>query len=149
MIFPRKFRPVCQYVIRNKKPQGIKIFDRKLWQQSGVVYARKYKKKVVYIGVTDGRLSRRIGRHLRLISTSMHATAPRYRKWAEGKRITILAYKIRPVKLLRRQVDVHRAIEAALIKEFKRPKAKDWLSIEHEGDGTWLITICLTSGNPR
>ena len=79
--------------MRNKKPQHVKILDQKLWQQSGVVYARKYRNKIVYIGSTDRRLSLRIGAHLSLISTSMHATAPRYRKWAEGKRITILAYK--------------------------------------------------------
>ena len=126
MIFPRSFRPVCQYVMRNKKPQHIKILNQKLWQQSGVVYARTYRKKVVYIGVTDGRLSRRLGAHLNGISTSMRATAPRYRKWAEGKRITILAYKPPPVKLLGQKMDMHRAIEAALIAKFERPGEPDW-----------------------
>jgi hypothetical protein len=66
--------------MKNKKPQDIKILDQTLWQKSGVVYARTYRNKVVYIGSTDGRLSRRIGAHLNGISTSMHATAPRYRK---------------------------------------------------------------------
>jgi hypothetical protein len=76
MRFPRKFRPVCQYVIRDKKPQDIKILDQTLWQKSGVVYARTYRNKVVYIGSTDGRLSRRMGTHL-------NRPAPKYRDWAE------------------------------------------------------------------
>ena len=126
MLFPQEFRPVCQYVMRDHKPQDIKILDEQLWRQLGVVYARVYHDKVVYIGVTDGRLSRRIGAHLRGISSSLHGTAPRYRKWAEGKQITIVAYKPAPVDILGRKIQVHRAIEAALIGEFQRPGEADW-----------------------
>lgn len=112
--------------MRDKKPQRVKVLYRKLWQQSGVVYARTYQNKVVYIGVTDGVLSKRINRHLRGIPRSMAGTAPRYRKRAEGKQITILSYKPPPVKLLGLKMQMHRAIEAALIKKFGRPGKEDW-----------------------
>jgi hypothetical protein len=69
---------------------------------------------------------RRIGAHLNGISTSMRATAPRYREWAEDKRITIMAYSPEPVLILNRKIPVHRAIEAALIIKFRRPGESDW-----------------------
>ena len=124
--FPEEFRPVCRYDMRDKKPQNIEVLDIDLWQQSGVVYARVYDGKVVYIGMTDGRLSTRLNAHLRGISTSTIGTAPRYREWAEGKQITIVAYSPPPIEILGRTIQVHRAIEAALIKEFRRPGEKDW-----------------------
>jgi hypothetical protein len=123
---PEEFRPVYQYVMRQGKPQDMKILDELLWQSSGVVYARIYEGKVVYIGSTDGRLSSRIGRHVRDISTSMNGTAPRFREWAEGKQITIVAYQPPAVKLLGRSMLVHRAVEVALIAEFARPEEADW-----------------------
>ena len=126
MPFPAEFRPVYRYLMRQFKRQDCEILDEELWRQSGVVYARVHQRKVVYIGSTDGSLSNRIARHIRGIATSMHGTAPRYRKWAEGKQITIAAYKPPPVKLLNRQMEVHRAIEAALIEEFQRVGEPDW-----------------------
>jgi hypothetical protein len=51
---------------------------------------------------------------------------PRYRAWAEGKQITIVAYSPPPVEILGRKIPVHRAIEAALIAEFRRPEDPDW-----------------------
>jgi hypothetical protein len=126
MAFPEEFRPVCQYVMRDQRPQDVKILDEDLWQKWGVVYARVYCEKVVYIGVTDGQLSRRIGAHLNGIAGSMRGTAPRYRAWAEGKQITIVAYNPPAVEILGRKIQVHRAIEAALIGEFRRPEEHDW-----------------------
>lgn len=125
-MFPQEFRPVYAYVMKDRVPQHGKILDAELWKSRGVVYARQYRDKIVYIGCTDDLLSTRTSAHLRLIPTSMRATAPRYREWAEGKHIVIVAYQPPPVKLLGRQVRVHRAIEAALIEEFGRPGAIDW-----------------------
>ena len=73
---------------------------------------------------TDRRLSRRIQAHLRGISKSEQSTPVKYRQWAEGKRITIVAYKPPPVELLGRVIPIHRAVEAALIEEI-RPKPID------------------------
>jgi hypothetical protein len=125
-VLPKTFRPVYRYVMKNHRPQEEKLLDEKLWHQSGVVYARIYRGKIVYIGVTDKVLSGRIGAHLRGIGKSKQKGAKRYRKWAEGKRITIFAYTPAPVKLLDREIKIHRAVEAALIEEFRRPHAKDW-----------------------
>ena len=75
--------------------------------------ARTYRNKVVYIGSTDRALSERIRQHLRLASHSR--LVARYRKWAEGKKIIILAYKPTPVKLLGLETSVRRGIETALI----------------------------------
>jgi hypothetical protein len=126
MMFPRKFRPVCQYVMRDKKLQDFKVLDEKLWQQSGVVYARTYRNKVVYIGSTNRTLSKRIDQHRRLASHSR--LVERYRKWAEGKKIIILAYKPAPIKLLGLETSVHRGIETALISKFGRPGEPDWFN---------------------
>jgi hypothetical protein len=126
--FLEKFRPVCRYVMRDKKPQNIKTpenndrLDDELWRQSGVVYARVCRGRACYIGSTDRMLCKRIREHLTLIGTSKRGRAAQYRKWAEGKRITIVAYKPNPVKLLGRTIAVHRALEAALIVEFRRRK---------------------------
>jgi hypothetical protein len=126
MLFPEEFRPVCRYVMKNGKPSDIQILDQELWQQSGVVYARTCEGKVVYIGTADGRLSRRIGAHLNIIANSARDSAARYRKWAEGKQITIVAYRPTPVMVLGREVKIHRALEAALIVEFRRRNEEDW-----------------------
>jgi hypothetical protein len=122
---PSEFRPVCQYVMRDGKPQDVKILDESLWHQAGVVYARAHEGEVVFIGCTDGTLRGRITRHLNYISTSALGRAARYREWAEGKLITILAYRPPPVSILGFQVEVHRALEAHMIKAFKREK--NWL----------------------
>jgi hypothetical protein len=63
----------------HRKP-NCKVLDERLWKQSGVVYARTYKKRIVYVGCTDGVLSKRIRRHVRLIATTKTGTAPRYRE---------------------------------------------------------------------
>ena len=123
--FPHKFRPVLRYRVRDKKVAR-KVLDQKLWHQSGVVYARVYRNKVVYIGSTDRRLSRRIGAHLNYLAGSKRKDVARYRNWAEGKRITLLAFKPAPVKLFGVELYMHRAIEAALIKKFARPGEPDW-----------------------
>jgi hypothetical protein len=130
-LLPQEFRPVYSYVMRDHRPQENRILDKELWEQSGVVYGCTYRGKVVYIGSTDERLSRRISRHLRRIPTAMQATALRYRKWAENKHIVITAYRPPTIKLLRRDIKVHRAIEAALIKEF-----------EQRGDSDWFVDRC-------
>jgi hypothetical protein len=124
MLFPEEFRPVCRYVMKNGKASDIQILDQELWQQSGVVCTCDG--KVVYIGTADGRLSRRIGAHLKGIVESARGTAPQYRKWAEGKQITIVAYRPTPVMVLGREVKIHRALEAALIVEFRCRNAEDW-----------------------
>jgi hypothetical protein len=126
MLFPEAFRPVCRYVMKNGKPSDIQISDQELWQQSGVVYARTCEEKVVYIGTADDRLCKRIGAHLKGIAKSARGTAPQYRKWAEGKQITIVAYRPAPVMVLGREVKIHRALEAALIVEFRRRNEADW-----------------------
>lgn len=118
---PEHFRPVCRYTMRDGRPQDEEHIDSELWNERGVVYARIFEEEPVYIGSTDRLLSRRIRAHLRGIATSTQPTSMKYRKWAEGKRITIVAYKPPPVELLGRVVPVHRALEAALIAEF-RPK---------------------------
>ncbi len=125
---PRGFRRVFSYVMGRHGPEHTRVLDPELWEQSGVVYARTYRGKVVYIGSTDGRLCRRINRHVNSIDTSMRATAPRYREWAKKnhKHIIIKAYRPPPATRLGRHIAMHRAIEAALINEFKRPGAKDW-----------------------
>lgn len=124
--FPDEFRPVCRYVMKDQRPQNIEILDHDLWNRSGVVYARVHKGKVVYIGVTDGQLSVRLNAHLRGIGASTRGRASEYRKWAEGRQITIVAYWPEPIDLLGRSVRVHRAIETALIREFERPGECDW-----------------------
>ena len=119
---PQEFKPVCQYVMRNGRPDDVQILDEFLWNQSGVVYVRMYGEKVVYIGVTDGLLSKRIRAHLHGISAARPGTASRrYLDWAEGKQITIAAYRPEPVHVLGRTIKIHRSIEAALIAEFQQP----------------------------
>jgi len=126
MAFPEEFRPVCQYVVVEGQPQDLEILDHELWRASGIVYARKCGETIAYIGSTDGRLSKRINAHLRAIRNPKEGLAGLYRKWAEGKQITILAYQPPPVFLLGHDIEVHRAIEAHLIKAFGRPKERDW-----------------------
>jgi hypothetical protein len=125
MVFPEEFRPVCRYVVTEGQPL-LEILDDELWRASGVVYARKYGDKILYIGSTDGPLGKRIRSHLGAIRNPRHGLAAPYREWAEGKQITILAYCPEPVFLLGHEIKVHRAIEAHLIGIFGRPKEPDW-----------------------
>jgi hypothetical protein len=116
---PKDFRAVYRYRMQHGKPRDMKVLDNELWQQSSVVYVRVTRRYIVYIGSTDGVLRRRIEAHIRGISKSSAGKAKEFRSWAEGKVITILAYKPPPVKLLGLEVNVHRAVEAALIREFR------------------------------
>jgi hypothetical protein len=109
--------------MREGTPQDPEPLDSYLWNEDCVVYARVYADEPVYIGSTDRLLSKRITEHLRYISSNPDPTPTKYREWAEGKRITIVAYKPEPVKRLGREIPIHRSVEAALIKEFK-PKPK-------------------------
>ncbi len=77
-----------------------------------------YQGKPAYIGSTDKVLRDRILTHLGHIH---EYKAAEYRRWAEGKRITVAAFKPKPVTLLGRKCQVHHAIEVALIDEFKPP----------------------------
>jgi hypothetical protein len=97
------------------RPQEEELLDDELWNEQGVVYARIVQQEIVYIRSVDHRLCDRIQEHLRIILTPRYAE---YRKWAEGKRITIVAYKPPLIEVLGRLIPVHRALEAALIAEF-------------------------------
>jgi hypothetical protein len=77
--------------MRDGRPQEEALLGSDLWSERGVVYARVYQDEPVYIGSTDRRLSRRIQAHLRGISRSEQPTPVKYRQWAEGKGITIVA----------------------------------------------------------
>jgi hypothetical protein len=105
--------------------------DHELWNEEGVVYARLFEDEPVYIGSTDRILSRRIRAHLRGIATTQQLTPVHYRNWAEGKLIIIVACKPPPVELLGRVILVHRAAEAALIKEFRPTpiNSKPWFVV--------------------
>ncbi len=93
--------------------------DEELWHATGVVYARMYRGNPVYIGSTDGVLGNRILRHIKHLHEYSGGKAAEYRRWAKGRRITIVAYHPPLVNLLGRQIAVHRALEVALIREFK------------------------------
>src|SRR5437868_9979380 len=121
-VFPEEFRPAGRYVIRNGKPE-YKPLDSELLNLAGVVYARMCDGKIVYIGSTDRLLSKRIGEHLRIIASKR---GTRYREWAEGRKITIIAYRPKPVHILGHEIQVHRGVEAALIRAFGRPGELDW-----------------------
>jgi len=125
-MFPQEFRPVCRYMAKDGRPSEIEILDQELWQQPSAVYARVVNGVVVYIAATDGPLSRRLDAHLKNFPTLMTGKAARFRRWAEGKTITIVAYCPAPVRVLGREIKIHRAVEAALIAEFQRRDADDW-----------------------
>jgi hypothetical protein len=125
----KEFRPACRYIVTRGKVEGFKTLDRELWRETGVVYARMWQGKMVYIGCTDGRLSARINDHLRRIqskSTRGRTRTNHYRAWVEGKEITIFAYKPEPVHLFGYEIPIHRSLEAKLISEFGRKGEADW-----------------------
>lgn len=100
---PAEFRPVCRYVMRAHRPQDFEILDEQLWNQSGVVYARVYQNKVVYIGATDGPASRRLTAHVNGIAASMRGTAPACKSIYSGRAprarwcaLRLLTDRIRP-----------------------------------------------------
>ncbi len=117
----RKFVPVCQYRIKNRKVCILTRLNEELWQSSRVVYARTWRKKVLYIGKADGKLSRRIAEHFRRIPKYVKSKDVNYRKWANGKTITIWAFKPKSVKLFGLRIPIHAGVEAALIKKLKPP----------------------------
>jgi hypothetical protein len=116
--FPREFRPVLQYVMRDGRPLEDKVLNNKLWDESGVVYVRIVNGEPVYIGSTNGKLSTRLKAHLQGIGKPRSSHATKYREFVEGKTVTIYAYKPEQMKVLRREISVHRGLEAALIEEF-------------------------------
>lgn len=126
MQLPEQFRPAYQYDFLGGRPQNGNVLNRELWLSRGVVYARTDGEKVVYIGVTDHTLRRRITAHVNGIPTSSSGKAAQYRQWAEGRRITIVAFCPPPVALLGYEIKVHRAIEAHLIAALGRPGEPDW-----------------------
>mgnify|MGYP001593455712 CR=1 FL=1 len=118
---PKRFRLVCQYRVKNGKACDRIVFNENLWQSSGVVYARTWRKKVLYIGKADGKLSRRIAEHFGRIPKYVKSKDVNYRKWANGKTTTIWAFKPKSVKLFGLRIPIHAGAEAALIKKFKPP----------------------------
>jgi len=117
--FPKEFRQVLQYVMRDGRPQEVTIkHNSKLWEESGVVYARIVNGEPVYIGTTNGKLSKRLKAHLQGIEKPRTSNAKEYKEFVEGKTVTIYAYKPEPVKILGREIFVHYGLEAALIEEF-------------------------------
>ena len=113
---PEQFRPVHQYTMLGGRPQEEELLDEELWNERGVVYARIVQEEIVYIRSVDHRLGDRIQEHLRIILMPRYAE---YRKWAEGKRITTVAYKPPLIEMLGRLIPVHGALEAVLIAEFR------------------------------
>lgn len=111
-----QFRPVYQYVMVGGRPQEEELFDEELWNERGIVYARVFQDEIVYIRSTESRLCARIQEHFRIIWTPEYTE---YRKWAEGKRIVIFAYKPPIIEVLGRLISIDRALEAALIAEFR------------------------------
>lgn len=110
--------------MENGEPVKRKQLESTLWFQRGVVYARVYRNQVVYVGKTDGTLRGRILRHVNGISKATAGKAKEYRKWAEGKTITTLACKPKPVRRSGLEIDTHRDLEAALIRTLK-PSSED------------------------
>jgi hypothetical protein len=94
---PRGFQPVFRYKFVNGSVRSEKILNEKLWKQRGVVYARVCKGRVVYVGKADSTLRARIMWHIRFFPKSRKALP--YRKYAEGKTITIFAYRPKPIQL--------------------------------------------------
>lgn len=98
------------------------VLNQKLWKARCVVYARVCgKSDVVYIGKADSTLRTRMTAHIKGFPRSPNSKA--YRKYVNGKTVTIFAYKPRVLRRFGLRVPIHGSIEAALIKRFKRDKA--------------------------
>jgi hypothetical protein len=118
-MFPEEFKAIYRYTMREGRPQDHEgPLDAELWNASGVVYARVFEGEVVYIGSANRPFRKRFTEHLNFIATSQQPVGVAYRRWAEGKRITILAYKPPLVAALGRMISIHRSIEKALIDEY-------------------------------
>ena len=114
---PREFRPVFRYRLVDGKVADTKILDGALWKERGVVYARVCNKVILYIGKTDGRISTRIGSHLRrYLHQPQNAL---YRDHIKQNLVTIYAYKPKTTRLFDLDIDLHSGVEAALIKAIK------------------------------
>ena len=118
---PTCFEPVYRYQMKDGEPIKRKELKSALWREKGVVYARVYRNQVVYVGKTDGTLGGRILRHVNGISKATAGKAKEYREWAEGKTITILAHKPKPVRRSGLEIHTHRDLEAELIRRLKPP----------------------------
>ena len=117
MWYAEHFRAACRYSIHDGMPVKFETLDPKLWNERGTVYARiaEGTSEPVYIGSTDKALRVRIKEHLALISKPRNQ---RYREWAEGRQITIIAYKPPTIELIGHVIPIHRAVEATLIAAF-------------------------------
>ncbi len=111
------FVPTYRYRVKDGKIINGKILNEKLWEASGVVYARTHKnsKAVVYIGKTDGPLKTRIKDHLRRIPRYTKPKDIDYREWAEGKAVTIYAYQPKKISCLGLTISTQAGLEHALI----------------------------------
>ena len=120
-VLPPEFTPVYKYTMRNGKVEDPEVLDKKLWRLRCVVYARVCGDEIVYVGKTDGTLCGRILAHKRGISVDQpkNPMTQKYRMWAEGRAITIYAYKPEPIRICGHVVEVHAGLEAALIKALK------------------------------
>ncbi len=115
------FSPTYRYRIENGKPVHREVLNEELWKSSGVVYARvnEMEREAVYIGKTDNRLSVRIADHLRRIPQYSRKKDIDFREWAEGKTVTIYAYKPKKVRRLGISISTHAGLESALIDSIK------------------------------
>ncbi len=113
------FVPTYQYRVCKGQSVDGKVLSEKLWNSTGVVYARTYRKEVVYIGKTDGPLKRRVKDHLQRITRYTKQKDIDYREWAEGKTVTIYAYQPEKAYRLGLPVPTHVGLEHTLIDEIK------------------------------
>ncbi len=113
------FTPVYRYKVVNKKTCNEKILDESLWNTSGTVYIRAYRKSIVYVGKTNGPLRVRIRDHLRRLLKYEKQKDIEYRNWAENKTITIYAYHPNKIKRLGLSIPIHHGLEHALIDAIK------------------------------
>ncbi|MSP03278.1 MAG: hypothetical protein EXR07_19875 [Acetobacteraceae bacterium] len=114
--FPDQFVPVCRYLVRDGEPTRVKWLNDNLLAERGAVYARIYRGIPVCIGSAQGKLLGRLKTHLRGTRSKL---GRRYWEWAEGKQVSIVAYKPVPIEILGCKVEVYRGSEATLINEFK------------------------------
>ena len=115
----KSFSPVFRYKVKNGLPLEEEIIDEELWQSDGVVYARTHKQEIVYIGKTNATLKSRVQDHLRRIPNYSKPEDLRFRRWAEGKTITIFAHKPKNKNYLGLSVPIHTGLEHALIDAIK------------------------------
>jgi hypothetical protein len=113
------FVPAYQYCVKHGKPVSGKVLNEDIWDAAGVVYARTHKQEIVYIGKTNATLKSRVQDHLRRIPNYSKPEDLRFRRWAEGKTITIFAHKPKNKNYLGLSVPIHTGLEHALIDAIK------------------------------